>query len=430
MATISSTKNVPATVPKPNESDTPSTTNILNNKRNRRKNRNKSEKVESSLETTMTTEVSGMKDTMISNDTSGRVAVSHTNFTSNSKNDPSCHQPKNTSNSKTYDDNTSRPESNNRLSSSRRKPQFHFEKSIASSSSSNASSTSSLQSSSTSPKSDQKTNKSNDNIGTNQAVDCESKGKQSECSSVQPDLPSEPKPLSNSQLKKLKWKEWMKKQKMDQRMGLDSRMQEMRDQYLYGAKNDSSESLVTSPRGHYSLKAELTCQVAIDCEMVGAGPRGCRDMVARVSIVNTFGHVLYDTYVAPVEKVTDYRTFVSGIYPHHLQSATDFSTVQREVCSLLKDRVLVGHAIANDLKVLYLTHPIREIRDTAKYFSPEDYGGRGQAPSLKKLTQHHLGIKIQKSSHDSVEDARAAMRLYMLFKKEWEEEISTKFGDH
>lgn len=66
--------------------------------------------------------------------------------------------------------------------------------------------------------------------------------------------------------------------------------------------------------------------------MVGAGPRGCRDMLARVSIVNTFGNVVYDKYVQPIHPVTDYRSFVSGIYPHHLQEhAVPFAVVQREV---------------------------------------------------------------------------------------------------
>lgn len=66
--------------------------------------------------------------------------------------------------------------------------------------------------------------------------------------------------------------------------------------------------------------------------MVGAGPRGCRDMLARVSIVNSFGNVVYDKYVIPIEPVTDYRSFVSGIYPQHLQDwGVPFNVVQKEV---------------------------------------------------------------------------------------------------
>ena len=60
--------------------------------------------------------------------------------------------------------------------------------------------------------------------------------------------------------------------------------------------------------------------VAIDCEMVGVGPGGLDSALARVSIVNFNGAVLLDAYVKPLEKVTDYRTHVSGIHPKHLDS--------------------------------------------------------------------------------------------------------------
>jgi RNA exonuclease 4 len=37
------------------------------------------------------------------------------------------------------------------------------------------------------------------------------------------------------------------------------------------------------------------------------------------------------------------------------------------VADLIKDKVLVGHALQNDLDVLMLSHPRTMIRDTAKY---------------------------------------------------------------
>jgi RNA exonuclease 4 len=53
--------------------------------------------------------------------------------------------------------------------------------------------------------------------------------------------------------------------------------------------------------------------VSVDCEMVGVNKT--QDALARVSIVNYNGHVLYDKYVRPEDSVTDYRTWVSGITP-------------------------------------------------------------------------------------------------------------------
>lgn len=58
--------------------------------------------------------------------------------------------------------------------------------------------------------------------------------------------------------------------------------------------------------------------VAIDCEMVGVGPEGEESALARVSLVNYNGAVLMDEYVKPQERVTDFRTAVSGITPKHL----------------------------------------------------------------------------------------------------------------
>lgn len=207
---------------------------------------------------------------------------------------------------------------------------------------------------------------------------------------------------------------------MHQRRGIDSRLEEqLENGCCSGPASASTPTSSSSRLVSDSSTREATPAVSLDCEMVGAGVRGCRDLVARVSIVNCFGHVLYDQYVQPPEKVTDYRTFVSGIYPHHLESGLRFGRVQQEVSSLLKGRLLVGHAVTNDLRVLHLEHPRRDIRDTCKFFSAAEYGGHG-TPSLKKLTEHHVGVSIQSSSHDSVEDARAAMRLYTLFQKEWE----------
>ncbi|XP_036983596.2 RNA exonuclease 4 isoform X2 [Artibeus jamaicensis] len=163
----------------------------------------------------------------------------------------------------------------------------------------------------------------------------------------------------------------------------------------------------------------LTRAVALDCEMVGVGPAGEESVAARVSIVNQHGKCVYDKYVRPAQPVTDYRTAVSGIRPEHLQRGEQFEVVQKEVADMLRGRVLVGHALHNDLKVLLLDHPKRKIRDTQKYkpFKSQVRSGR---PSLKLLAERVLGIRVQQAEHCSVQDAQAAMRLYILVKKEWE----------
>ncbi|GFY39862.1 RNA exonuclease 4 [Trichonephila inaurata madagascariensis] len=94
--------------------------------------------------------------------------------------------------------------------------------------------------------------------------------------------------------------------------------------------------------------------------MVGVGPRGCDSILARVSIVNAYGECIYDTFVKPKEKVTDYRTFV-----------------------------------------LFIDHPRHLIRDTSKYAPFKKLSGN-RTPSLKSLAAKLLGCEIQGAEHNSV----------------------------
>lgn len=70
--------------------------------------------------------------------------------------------------------------------------------------------------------------------------------------------------------------------------------------------------------------------VAMDCEMVGLGPQRVSGL-ARCSIVNIHGMVLYDKYIRPEGEITDYRTQVSGITPQHMVRATPFGEARLEV---------------------------------------------------------------------------------------------------
>ncbi|PWN50108.1 hypothetical protein IE53DRAFT_380021 [Violaceomyces palustris] len=183
------------------------------------------------------------------------------------------------------------------------------------------------------------------------------------------------------------------------------------------------------PEGASEAKKEPGNYLAIDCEMVGVGPNGSESLLARVSIVNYHGATIFDSFVKPVEKVTDYRTWVSGVRPRDLKNAPSFAKVQAEVASLIKGRVLVGHAIQNDLKALLLSHPRPLIRDTATFQPLRDLA-KTKYPSLKKLSKLALGIEIQKEghSHSSVEDARATMAIFRSVKSRWDESLRGKGG--
>lgn len=175
--------------------------------------------------------------------------------------------------------------------------------------------------------------------------------------------------------------------------------------------------------------------VAVDCEMVGIGPEPKRDSaLARVSLVNFHGHQVYDSYVQIPRKieVTDYRTAVSGIEPKHLRHdvARPFDEVREDLKTLLTGRILVGHAVKNDLDVLILKHDKRFIRDTSKFSKFRALAHiPGRTPGLKVLAEKLLGVEIQVGAHSSVEDARATMALYRLEKDEFEQEIRKTYGN-
>jgi hypothetical protein len=163
------------------------------------------------------------------------------------------------------------------------------------------------------------------------------------------------------------------------------------------------------PIGAIGTSAALTQVVAVDCEFVGVGPGGESDALARVSVVsvgggtlcwlvgfarlplgwcqlapgasslpskrltspsppqvNNEGNVLLDTFVAVKERVADYRTWVSGVRPQDLIGAPSLEDVQERVAKMVEGRTLVGHSLSKDLKVLLLSHPRKDIRDTAK----------------------------------------------------------------
>ncbi|PUZ51276.1 hypothetical protein GQ55_6G169900 [Panicum hallii var. hallii] len=168
----------------------------------------------------------------------------------------------------------------------------------------------------------------------------------------------------------------------------------------------------------------LTKAVAIDCEMVGVGSDGSKSALGRVTLVNSFGNVVYDEYVRTVERIVDYRTRISGIRPKHMNKAKEFWVVQKEVAELIKGRILVGHALHNDLKVLLLSHPKKDIRDTSEY---EIFRRERKRRSLRDLAAEVLGAKIQQNEHCPIEDARAAMLIYNKHKKAWEKNMKEQF---
>ncbi|XP_074457618.1 apoptosis-enhancing nuclease isoform X2 [Larus michahellis] len=168
--------------------------------------------------------------------------------------------------------------------------------------------------------------------------------------------------------------------------------------------------------------------VAIDCEMVGTGPQGRLSELARCSVVNYEGDVIYDKYILPELPIVDYRTRWSGITKQHMKSAIPFKAAQAEILKILKDKIVVGHAIHNDFQALKYFHPKDRTRDTSRIPVLNQRAGLPvrASVSLKSLARHLLQKKIQVGckGHSSVEDAQTAMELYRLVEVQWETELA------
>uniref|UniRef100_UPI0037E920A0 interferon-stimulated 20 kDa exonuclease-like 2 n=1 Tax=Semicossyphus pulcher TaxID=241346 RepID=UPI0037E920A0 len=173
-----------------------------------------------------------------------------------------------------------------------------------------------------------------------------------------------------------------------------------------------------------------TKYLAIDCEMVGTGPKGSISQLARCSVVNYEGDIVYDKFINPSVPVTDYRTRWSGIRRSDLVNATPYTEARKEILRLLMGKVVIGHAVHNDFKVLCYSHPSAMTRDTSRIPLLNQKAGfaEKECASLKRLTKALLNRDIQtgRKGHSSVEDARATMELYKVVEEEWERTLTSK----
>lgn len=199
--------------------------------------------------------------------------------------------------------------------------------------------------------------------------------------------------------------------------------------YGLGTKNNSMMSASEKDKINSGLieGIEIGKYIAIDCEMVGVGPGGHESALARVSVVDFHGRQVYDSYVKPKERVTNWRTAVSGISQKSMRFARDFEEVQKDVDKLLQGRILIGHDIKHDLEALILSHPAREIRDTAKYPPFRKYGN-GRKPALRLLAQQILSVEIQDGAHSSIEDARVTMLLFRKHKPGFDVDHANRYA--
>lgn len=167
--------------------------------------------------------------------------------------------------------------------------------------------------------------------------------------------------------------------------------------------------------------------LSMDCEFVGVGSRKL-SALGRCSIVDFHGRVVLDVYAKPDEHITDFRTPWSGLRPRDMRHAVPFSSARNSIRKALKGKIVVGHSLLNDFKVLQLFPPPSFVRDIGKCSALRTQAGYlgNQPVGLKKLALNLLGRRIQRGEHCSVEDALATLDLFKLVRVAWESELQHK----
>ncbi|KAF8894503.1 ubiquitin carboxyl-terminal hydrolase-domain-containing protein [Infundibulicybe gibba] len=151
--------------------------------------------------------------------------------------------------------------------------------------------------------------------------------------------------------------------------------------------------------------------------------RPARMSLARVSVLRGFGPKegvpFIDDHIHTSEAIVDYLTEFSGIKfgdldPHlSRHTLTPLKLVYKKL-RLLVDRgcIFIGHGLSKDFRIINLFVPPDQVIDTVDLYFLR---ARQRRLSLRFLSWFVLHENIQTDTHDSIEDARSALRLYVAY---------------
>jgi PAB-dependent poly(A)-specific ribonuclease subunit 2 len=186
------------------------------------------------------------------------------------------------------------------------------------------------------------------------------------------------------------------------------------------------ESTSETPRPGYpvAIDAEFIRLQSEEIEMKADGTRETirpdRKGLARVSVCRGAGELaglpFIDDYIAVAEPVVDYLTAWSGISPGDLDRNTSphalvsLKHAYKKLWLLLNlGCIFVGHSLANDFRTINIHVPKRQVVDTVDlFFKPSLH----RKLNLKFLAWCVLNETIQTDTHDSIEDATTALKLW------------------
>ena len=175
----------------------------------------------------------------------------------------------------------------------------------------------------------------------------------------------------------------------------------------------------------------------LDCEFV----TGYQEMVgqkmkhvpllASVAILNYEGEILLNTRVTPTKKVWRYHPSITGFTARSLRNQRKEAEVKSEIKELVRDRILVGHDLSSDLKVLEIDRDrLCGIRDLSTSITIKVIMGVDK-PRLKlsDVAEKLLGTKLRistdndgvvtKACHSALEDAQVISYIYKKVEEDY-----------
>ncbi|KAJ4295515.1 poly(A)-specific ribonuclease [Kalmusia sp. IMI 367209] len=191
------------------------------------------------------------------------------------------------------------------------------------------------------------------------------------------------------------------------------------------------DSIAEQPKPGYpvAIDAEFIRLQSEEIEMKADGTRETirpdRKGLARVSVCRGEGEraglPFIDDYIAVTEPVVDYLTAWSGISPGDLNRETSrhalvsLKHAYKKLWLLLNlGCVFVGHSLANDFRTINIHVPRQQVVDTVDlFFKPALH----RKLNLKFLAWCVLKEKIQEDTHDSIEDATTALKLWRKYQE-------------
>ncbi|KAJ3516724.1 hypothetical protein NLJ89_g949 [Agrocybe chaxingu] len=148
--------------------------------------------------------------------------------------------------------------------------------------------------------------------------------------------------------------------------------------------------------------------------------RPARLSLARVSVLRGAGpHAgmpFIDDHIHTSEIIVDYLTEFSGIKFGDLDPSlspytlTPLKLVYKKLrCLVDSGCIFIGHGLSKDFRIINIFVPPDQVIDTVDLYFIK---ARQRRLSLRFLSWYILGEHIQTDTHDSIEDARSALRLY------------------